>query len=202
VRELAEAEQADTSFQLTLLHPMGAGFPHGVGGCSDVCIADAHVVSIAGPSARCRLTSSPSCAERLAPKRRRRFSCCTDYHLRREGSSLSSLGFPIAITWSRPIIRVSDTATGRTKTIRLYIRSLRRDHASSTLGLSRYTLYMQDYGGPVGFRMALAHPDRIEALIVAAFGSKRRAEGTLREHLETSLHPGSAAVLPNEMTEL
>src|SRR5437762_2995696 len=33
-------------------------------------------------------------------------------------------------------------------------------------GLSRYTLYMQDYGGPVGFRMALAHPERIEALIV------------------------------------
>ncbi len=31
---------------------------------------------------------------------------------------------------------------------------------------SRYRLYMQDYGGPVGFRMALAHPDRIEALIV------------------------------------
>jgi pimeloyl-ACP methyl ester carboxylesterase len=25
---------------------------------------------------------------------------------------------------------------------------------------------MHDYGGPVGFRMALAHPDRIEALIV------------------------------------
>ncbi len=24
---------------------------------------------------------------------------------------------------------------------------------------------MQDYGGPVGFRMALAHPERIEALI-------------------------------------
>jgi pimeloyl-ACP methyl ester carboxylesterase len=25
---------------------------------------------------------------------------------------------------------------------------------------------MQDYGGPVGFRMALAHPDRIEGLII------------------------------------
>jgi pimeloyl-ACP methyl ester carboxylesterase len=25
---------------------------------------------------------------------------------------------------------------------------------------------MQDYGGPVGFRMVLAHPDRIESLIV------------------------------------
>jgi len=33
-------------------------------------------------------------------------------------------------------------------------------------GLSRYTLYMQDYGVPVGFRMALAHPSCIEALIV------------------------------------
>jgi pimeloyl-ACP methyl ester carboxylesterase len=34
------------------------------------------------------------------------------------------------------------------------------------LGLSKYTLYMQDYGGPVGFRMALAHPERVQALIV------------------------------------
>jgi pimeloyl-ACP methyl ester carboxylesterase len=40
------------------------------------------------------------------------------------------------------------------------------NHLTEALGLSRYTLYMQDYGGPVGFRMALAHPDRIEALIV------------------------------------
>jgi pimeloyl-ACP methyl ester carboxylesterase len=32
--------------------------------------------------------------------------------------------------------------------------------------LSHYTLYMQDYGGPVGFRMALAHPERVRALIV------------------------------------
>ena len=28
---------------------------------------------------------------------------------------------------------------------------------TEALGLSRYALYMQDYGGPVGFRMALAH---------------------------------------------
>src|ERR1700693_1884468 len=40
------------------------------------------------------------------------------------------------------------------------------NHFTEALGLSRYTLYMQDYGGPVGFRMGLAHPDRIEALIV------------------------------------
>jgi pimeloyl-ACP methyl ester carboxylesterase len=40
------------------------------------------------------------------------------------------------------------------------------DDFTQALGLSHYTLYMQDYGGPVGFRMALAHPERVEALIV------------------------------------
>jgi pimeloyl-ACP methyl ester carboxylesterase len=37
---------------------------------------------------------------------------------------------------------------------------------TEAIGLPRYTLYMQDYGGPVGFRMALAHPERVESLIV------------------------------------
>ena len=40
------------------------------------------------------------------------------------------------------------------------------NHFTKALGLARYTLYMQDYGGPVGFRMARSHPERIEALIV------------------------------------
>ena len=40
------------------------------------------------------------------------------------------------------------------------------ENFTQTLGLSRYTLYMQDYGGPVGFRMALAHPERVQSLIV------------------------------------
>ena len=34
------------------------------------------------------------------------------------------------------------------------------------LHLRSYTLVMQDYGGPVGFRMAVAHPERIEAMII------------------------------------
>ena len=37
---------------------------------------------------------------------------------------------------------------------------------TEALGLSGYTLYMQNYGGPVGFRMALTHPERVQALIV------------------------------------
>ncbi len=40
------------------------------------------------------------------------------------------------------------------------------NHFAEKLGLTRYTLYMQDYGGPVGFRMALAHSERVAALIV------------------------------------
>src|SRR5581483_4496729 len=40
------------------------------------------------------------------------------------------------------------------------------EHFTEAVGLSRYSLYMQDYGGPVGFRIALAHPERIQALIV------------------------------------
>lgn len=34
------------------------------------------------------------------------------------------------------------------------------------LGIGRYALFLQDYGGPVGFRMAQAHPERVSALIV------------------------------------
>jgi pimeloyl-ACP methyl ester carboxylesterase len=40
------------------------------------------------------------------------------------------------------------------------------DDFTQALGVPRYTSYMQDYGGPVGFRMALAHPERVQALIV------------------------------------
>src|SRR6266481_7168381 len=40
------------------------------------------------------------------------------------------------------------------------------NHFTQAIGLSRYTLYMQDYGGPVGFRLALAHPERVVALII------------------------------------
>src|ERR1700752_915553 len=75
------------------------------------------------------------------------------------------------------------------------------NHFTEALRLSRYTLYMQDYGGPVGFRMVLAHPERVQALIVqdavahnegwGANGATRRAfwadraanEQTLRKNL-------------------
>jgi pimeloyl-ACP methyl ester carboxylesterase len=40
------------------------------------------------------------------------------------------------------------------------------NHFTETLGISHYTLYVQDYGGPIGFRLAVMHPDRVEGLII------------------------------------
>lgn len=34
------------------------------------------------------------------------------------------------------------------------------------LGVTRYGLFMQDYGGPVGFRLAMLYPERVQALVV------------------------------------
>ncbi len=40
------------------------------------------------------------------------------------------------------------------------------EHFLKELGLNRFSLYVQDYGAPVGFRIATRHPEWIQALIV------------------------------------
>jgi len=39
------------------------------------------------------------------------------------------------------------------------------DRFTQTIGLDRYGIYIFDYGAPVGLRLALAHPERITAII-------------------------------------
>ncbi|HEY6444095.1 MAG TPA: alpha/beta hydrolase [Candidatus Acidoferrales bacterium] len=39
------------------------------------------------------------------------------------------------------------------------------DRFTQTIGLERYAIYIFDYGAPVGLRLALAHPERITAII-------------------------------------
>ena len=34
------------------------------------------------------------------------------------------------------------------------------------IGLEKFSMYVMDYGAPIGYRLAIKHPDRIEALIV------------------------------------
>jgi len=40
------------------------------------------------------------------------------------------------------------------------------DRFTEKLDLQKYSLYMMDYGAPVGYRIAVKHPERIESLIV------------------------------------
>jgi pimeloyl-ACP methyl ester carboxylesterase len=39
------------------------------------------------------------------------------------------------------------------------------DRFTETIGLERYAIYVFDYGAPVGLRLALAHPERVTAII-------------------------------------
>lgn len=40
------------------------------------------------------------------------------------------------------------------------------DKFTTAIGLSRFALYVQDYGAPIGYRIAAAHPERISAIVV------------------------------------
>lgn len=40
------------------------------------------------------------------------------------------------------------------------------DDLLESIGADSYTLYVMDYGAPVGFRIAAAHPERVEGLII------------------------------------
>jgi pimeloyl-ACP methyl ester carboxylesterase len=40
------------------------------------------------------------------------------------------------------------------------------DELTTRLGITNYVLFLQDYGGPVGFRIALARPERVRGLVI------------------------------------
>jgi len=40
------------------------------------------------------------------------------------------------------------------------------DEFTDDLGLKKYALYVQDYGAPIGYRLAVGHPERITAIVV------------------------------------
>lgn len=40
------------------------------------------------------------------------------------------------------------------------------DKFTGQIGLTKYALYVQDYGAPVGYRLAAAHPERVTAIVV------------------------------------
>lgn len=40
------------------------------------------------------------------------------------------------------------------------------DQLTQKIGITRYSMYVMDYGAPVGYRLAIKHPERVQALIV------------------------------------
>lgn len=41
------------------------------------------------------------------------------------------------------------------------------------LGITRFAMYVMDFGGPIGYRLMLKHPDRVTSVVVQntpAFG--------------------------------
>jgi pimeloyl-ACP methyl ester carboxylesterase len=40
------------------------------------------------------------------------------------------------------------------------------DEFTENVGLTKYALYVQDYGAPVGYRLAAKHPERVTAIVV------------------------------------
>jgi pimeloyl-ACP methyl ester carboxylesterase len=54
------------------------------------------------------------------------------------------------------------------------------------LGLARYSLYLHDYGGPVGFRLATRRPERVAALILQNTNAYEEGLTELAQPLRTA----------------
>jgi pimeloyl-ACP methyl ester carboxylesterase len=74
---------------------------------------------------------------------------------------------------------------------------------TDALGLSRYVLVLQDYGGPVGFRMALSRPGRVAGLVVQNAVAHAEGLGPLwetRKAFWTDRAPNEAKLRENLMS--
>ena len=67
------------------------------------------------------------------------------------------------------------------------------EQLTASIGLTRYALYLQDYGAPVGLRLAAKHPERVTALIVQNGNAYGEGLGEFWEPLRAYWHDRSAA---------
>ena len=71
------------------------------------------------------------------------------------------------------------------------------DSLLTRIGATHYILYMQDYGGPVGMRLAVAHPDRVNGLIIQnanaySEGLPAQWRAELQQQANAAAHPQGA----------
>ena len=71
------------------------------------------------------------------------------------------------------------------------------------LGAQRYTMYVMDYGAPVGYRLALKHPERVSGLIVQNGNAYEEGLAAFWDPIKTYWKSGAAkdrAALSNLVT--
>jgi pimeloyl-ACP methyl ester carboxylesterase len=84
------------------------------------------------------------------------------------------------------------------------------DHLAETtsallgqLGANRYSLYLQDYGGPVGFRILMSHPERVQALVIQNANAYREGLGAKWKSIaEYWADPKTHVEIPEAFTSL
>ncbi len=67
------------------------------------------------------------------------------------------------------------------------------DQFTVALGASKYSLYVMDYGAPIGYRLALAHPERVQALIVQNGNAYTEGLGAFWDPIKAYWADGSQA---------
>jgi pimeloyl-ACP methyl ester carboxylesterase len=79
------------------------------------------------------------------------------------------------------------------------------DRALSQIGASRYILYMQDYGAPIGLRIATSHPERVIGLVIQNGNAYREGLSELASQtihaLGTSRTPAGEATVRHLISE-
>jgi pimeloyl-ACP methyl ester carboxylesterase len=69
------------------------------------------------------------------------------------------------------------------------------------LHLRSYVLYMHDFGGPVGFRLMLAHPERVRGIVVQNANAYTEGLGTGREAFFRKAHDDRSPEMAGQLYE-
>jgi pimeloyl-ACP methyl ester carboxylesterase len=66
------------------------------------------------------------------------------------------------------------------------------DQLTVALGASKYSMYVMDYGAPIGYRLALKHPERVQTLIVQNGNAYTEGLGAFWDPIKAYWADGSA----------
>jgi pimeloyl-ACP methyl ester carboxylesterase len=101
----------------------------------------------------------------LGRRMRQRSCCCTAFPPRDTCSAISSRSLRMGFASLLPAFGQSDMPARSTFTYTFENIANVIDRFAGVIGLDRFAIYVFDYGAPVGFRLAVRHPERLTAII-------------------------------------